>query len=65
MYKDVGVRFSDFISFFLKYPMKMKWLGLTETKLFHFYRIFKDGVWVEGSSEPTEPPLYPPLANNK
>ena len=24
MYKGVGVRFTDFISFFLKYPMKMK-----------------------------------------
>ena len=24
MYKGVGVGFADFISFFLKYPMKMK-----------------------------------------
>ena len=24
MYKGVGVRFADFISFFLQYPMKMK-----------------------------------------
>ena len=24
IYKDVGVRFADFISFFLKYPMKKK-----------------------------------------
>ena len=24
MYKGTGVRFSDFISFFLKYPMKIK-----------------------------------------
>ena len=26
---------------FLKYPMKIKYFGLTETKLFHFHRIFK------------------------
>ena len=37
MYKDVGVAFY-FI--FLKYPMKMKQFGLTETILFHFHRIF-------------------------
>ena len=30
----------DFIYFFLKYPMKMKQFGLTETKLFHFHWIF-------------------------
>ena len=32
-YKGVGVRFADFISFFLKYSMKMKSFGLTGTKL--------------------------------
>ena len=37
------VRFGDFISFFLKFPMKMKKIGLTKTKLFHFQRIFKNG----------------------
>ena len=35
MYKGVGVRFDDFL-IFLKYPMKMKQLGPTETKLFSF-----------------------------
>ena len=28
---------------FLKYHMKMKYFGLTETKSFHFNRIFKNG----------------------
>ena len=36
--------------------MKTKEFGLTETKLFHFHRIFKNGE--RGSSEP---PLDPPL----
>ena len=40
--KGVGIRFADFL-IFLKYPMKMKQFGLTETKLFHFHRIFKNG----------------------
>ena len=39
MYKGVGVRFAEFSSFF-KYAMKMKQFGVTETKLFHFHRIF-------------------------
>ena len=43
MYKGVGVHFADFIFFFLKYPMKMKYFGLTETKLFHFHMNFKNG----------------------
>ena len=47
-----GVRFADFISvFFLKYPMKMELFGLTETKLFHFHRIFKNGERGGGSSK--------------
>ena len=37
-----GVRFADFILFF-KYLMEMNLFGLTETKLFHFHRIFKNG----------------------
>ena len=42
------------LSRFLKYPMKMKLFGLTETKLFHFHKIFKK--WGEGdSNEPSEP----------
>ena len=44
--------------------MKMKLFGLTETKLFHFHRIFKNGTGgggEVGSSEPPEPPLDPPL----
>ena len=47
--------FADFISFFSKYPMKMK------DKLFHFHRIFKHEGWGGGSSEPPEPHLDPPL----
>ena len=35
---------------------------ITETKLFHFHRIFKRGWGGEGgSSEISEPPLNPPL----
>ena len=46
MYKDVcggvgGLRFADFISFFLNIPLNLKKFGLTETKLFHFHRILK------------------------
>ena len=51
MYKGMGVRFADFISFFLNIP-------------FHFHRIFKNGRGggrEGGSSEPPEPPLDPPL----
>ena len=43
MYKGLGVYFAAaFISFFLKYPMKMKLFGLAETILFHFHRILKN-----------------------
>ena len=46
-----------FYLIFLKYPMKMKQFGLSETKiLFHFHGIFKN--WRRSSSEP---PLDPPL----
>ena len=48
IYKGVGVCFADFILFFLNIPF-----GLTETKLFHFNRIFKNGDREVGSSEPT------------
>ena len=41
--------------------MKMKKNGLTETKLFHFHRVFKNGDEEGGSIEPPEPPLDPPL----
>ena len=51
MYNKVGVRFAD-----LTYPMKMKYFALTESKLFHFHRIFKNG----GGGTPA-PPLDPPL----
>ena len=42
--------------------MKMKQFGLTETKLFHFHMIFKNGGRERGgggrgSSEPPETPL--------
>ena len=32
------------LSLFLEYPMKIKYFGLTESKLFHFHRIIKIGV---------------------
>ena len=35
--------------------------GLTETKLFHFHRVLKNGDEEGGSIEPPEPPLDPPL----
>ena len=40
--------------------MKMKQFGLTESKLFHSHRIFKNGGG-GGLSKPSEPPLDPPL----
>ena len=47
--------------------MKMKYLGLTESKLFHFHRKFKNrggegGGEQGGSNETPEHPLDPPLA---
>ena len=56
MYKGVGVRFADFISFFLNIPRY-----LTDTKLFHFHGIFKNGGQGGCSNEPPEPPLDLPL----
>ena len=43
MFKGLRVRYAVFFLIFFKYPVKMKLFGLTETKLFHFYRIFKNG----------------------
>ena len=43
MFKGVGGWLCRFYLIFLKYPMKMKKFGLTETKLFHFHTIFKNG----------------------
>ena len=40
MYKGVGFALV-IVSHFLKYPVEMKLFCLTETKLFHFHRIFK------------------------
>ena len=40
MYKGVGLRFADFLSFFLNIPRNRN--DLTETKLFHFHRMFKN-----------------------
>ena len=42
MYKVMGFTLL-ILSHFRKHPMKMKYFGLTETKLFHFRRIFKNG----------------------
>ena len=54
MYKGVGVRIAVFISFFIKYPMKME--------KNHFHIIFNNGDGEGGgSSESPEPPLDPPL----
>ena len=51
-----GVRFADFISFFIKYPVKMKQFGLTETKLFH--SLFQSGGSGGGTKRNTmDPPL--------
>ena len=41
--------------------MKIKSFGRTETKLFNFQRIFKNGGGGGGSLELPEPPLDPPL----
>ena len=63
--KEWGIRFADNL-IFLKYPMKMKYFGLTETKLYHFHMIFKNGgrgargFELERTPE-FEPPLDPPL----
>ena len=53
-----GFAFLFFFIIFLKYPIKMKQFGLTETKLFHFHRVFKKG---RGFEQPPEPPLDLPL----
>ena len=52
-----------FYLIFLRYPMKMKKIGLTESKLFHSIGYLKTGGGGgEGClSEPPEPPLDPPL----
>ena len=41
--------------------MKMRYFGLTEAKLFHLHRIFKNGGRGRGFERPPEPPLDPPL----
>ena len=40
--------------------MKMKYFGLTETKIFHFIGYLKMGRRGGGSRETPEPPLDPP-----
>ena len=62
MYNGWGIRFANFLSFFLKYPMKVKQFGLTETKLFHFHRRCKKGGGGggEGVRFIHQPPLDPP-----
>ena len=51
MYKGVEGSFCWFYLIFLKYPIKMKYFGI----LFHFYRIFKNGVCVGGGGGQGEP----------
>ena len=41
--KVCGVCYADLISFLLNIQWKRNVFGLTETKLFHFHRIFKSG----------------------
>ena len=57
MYKGTGFAFLIYL-IFLKYAMKIQYFGLTESKLFHFHRIFKKRG---GLSKPPEPPLDLPL----
>ena len=54
-----GDHVADFISFF--FNIHENEIDRSETKLFHFHRIFNDGWAIGGSSEPREPPLEPPL----
>ena len=65
MYNGFGCSLCSSYLIFLKYLMKMKYFGLTETKLFCFHWIFKNGERESGSSEtpdsPLDPPLDPPL----
>ena len=51
-----GGRFADYISFSLKVP-----LYSTETKLFHFHSISKNGCVCVGWGGPAEAPLDSPL----
>ena len=43
------------LAIFIKYPIKTKLFGLTETKLFHFHWIYKNRGGEGGSSEPPSP----------
>ena len=53
VYKGVEGSLCWFYLIFLKYPMKMKWFGLSETKLFPFHRIFKnEGGMFKRTPEP-------------
>ena len=61
MYNGFGCSLCSSYLIFLKYLMKMKYFGLTETKLFHFHWIFKNGERESGSSETPDSPLDPPL----
>ena len=44
----------------IKYPMKMKWFGLSETKLFHFHGIFKTNEIKSAKGTPSSTHLNPP-----
>ena len=43
MYKGRWFALLIWFLIFLTYPMEMEYFGLTETKLLHFHRIFKNG----------------------
>ena len=58
-----GVRFAEFISFFLNISIKIKEYGLTETKLFHFHIIFKNGCGEGGVQVKHFDLLNPPPAS--
>ena len=47
-------------SSFFKYPMKMKYFGLTETKLFHFHGKYKKNEIKSAKRTPSSTHLNPP-----
>ena len=56
------LNFKIFAGFHFSYPMKIKYFGLTKTKLLYFHRIFEngvgDGVQANPSGSPTVHSIY-------